>query len=83
MCSGKREFFGGLNQFKKFQKYFRALHCSIRWVMIRHLVDKELSTSEIYELLEKSGEGISKSTLYYHLSELEEAGIIGLAGYGK
>jgi len=71
----------GLNQFKKFQKYVRALHCPIRWVIIRLLANKKLSTGEIYDMLKEAGEDISKSALYYHLSELEEADIIGLSEY--
>jgi predicted ArsR family transcriptional regulator len=31
--------------------------------------------------LKTAGEGISKSGLYYHLSEMEKAGIIELAEY--
>jgi len=71
----------GLNQFKKFQRYVRALHCPTRWVIIRLLANKKLSTSEIYDMLKEAGEEISKSALYYHLSELEEAGIVSLAEY--
>ena len=81
MCNSECGCSKGLSQFKKFQKYFRALHCPIRWVIIRLLADKKLSTGEIYEMLKEAGEDISKSSLYYHLSELEEAGIIGLVEY--
>jgi len=35
------------------------------------------------EGLEKAGEGLSRSCLYYHLSEREETGIIELAEYRK
>jgi len=31
--------------------------------------------------LRKEGEGLARSSLYYHLSELEEAGIIEMARY--
>lgn len=64
-----------------FQKYFRALHCPIRWMIIRLIGDEARSTGEIFEALKGAGEGLSKSGLYYHLSELEEAGIIELAEY--
>jgi len=70
-----------LEELGKFQKYFRALHCPIRWVIIRLLGDEARGTNEIFEGLRKAGEGLSKSGLYYHLSELEEAGIIELAEY--
>ena len=67
--------------FAKFQKYFRALHCPVRWRIIGVIRDGKKSTGEIFEELIKSGENISKSGLYYNLSELEKAGIIELAMY--
>ncbi len=71
----------GLNEFSRFQKYFKALHCPTRWAIIRSIGDKAKSTAEIFEALKEAGEGLSKSVLYYHLSELEEAGIIEMAEY--
>lgn len=68
-------------EFSKFQKYFRALHCPTRWTIIRLIGDEPKSTNEIFEGLTEAGEGLSRSGLYYHLSELEEAGIIELAEY--
>lgn len=70
-----------LKEFNRFQKYFRALHCPTRWIIIRLLGDESRSTSEVFEGLKKAGEGLSRSGLYYHLSELEDAGIIELAEY--
>jgi DNA-binding HxlR family transcriptional regulator len=64
-----------------FQRYFRALHCPIRWVIIRLIGAQKKGTNEIFEGLKTEGEGISKSGLYYHLSEMEKAGIIELAEY--
>jgi DNA-binding transcriptional ArsR family regulator len=43
--------------------------------------EKKKSTTEIFEGLKKAGEGLSKSGLYYHLSEMAAAGIIELAEY--
>jgi len=68
-------------EFGKFQKYFRALHCPSRWVIIRLIGDGAKSTNEIFEGLKEAGEVLSRSGLYYHLSELEEAGIVELAEY--
>lgn len=68
-------------QFSVFQKYLRVLHCPTRWVIIGFINDKTVSTQEIYDALQKAGETLSKSGLYYHLSELEKAGIIELAEY--
>ena len=65
----------------RFQKYFRALHCPARWIIIRLLGDETKSTNEIFEGLKDAGEDLSKSGLYYHLSELEKAGIIELSEY--
>ena len=78
MCSnGYRD----LDKARRFQMYFRALHCPIRWMIIRIIGDEEKSSGEILEGLRRAGEGLARSSLYYHLSELEEAGIIELAGY--
>jgi ArsR family transcriptional regulator, cadmium/lead-responsive transcriptional repressor len=74
---------GGCNkkEHSKFQMYFRALHCPTRWIIIRLIGDSTKSTNEIFEGLQKTREGISKSGLYYHLSEMEKAEIIELAEY--
>jgi len=71
----------GSRVFVKFQKYVRALHCPVRWTIINIIGNCEKSTGEIFEELKRSGEELSRSGLYYHLSELEEAGIIELAMY--
>ncbi|MFQ6075560.1 MAG: ArsR family transcriptional regulator [Candidatus Bathyarchaeia archaeon] len=68
-------------RFRKFQKYLRALHCPTRWTIIRLLGEDTRGTGEIFEGLKEAGESLSKSGLYYHLSELEDSGIIELAGY--
>jgi DNA-binding transcriptional ArsR family regulator len=70
-----------MKKFSKFQKYFKALHCPTRWTIIRLIGKETRSTNEIFEGLKEAGEGLSKSGLYYHLSEMEEAGIIELAEY--
>ena len=76
-CNGYRD----LDKARRFQMYFRALHCPIRWMIIRIIGDEEKSSGEILEGLRRAGEGLARSSLYYHLSELEEAEIIELAGY--
>jgi DNA-binding transcriptional ArsR family regulator len=65
----------------KFHTYFQALHCPTRWTIIRLIGDGIKSTNEIFEGLKKTGETLSKSGLYYHLSEMDQAGIIELAEY--
>jgi DNA-binding HxlR family transcriptional regulator len=80
VCSNKRKECCQQNN-SKFQQYFRALHCPTRWIIIRLIGSGTKSTSEIFEGLQKIKEGISKSGLYYHLSEMEKADIIELAEY--
>lgn len=80
MCCGGTEC-GGLDKARRFQRYFGALHCPTRWAIIRIIGDGEKGSGEILEELEKTGEGLARSSLYYHLSELEEAGIIEMARY--
>ena len=66
---------------RQFQKYFRALHCPTRWAIIRIIGEEEKGSGEILEGLKDAGESLARSSLYYHLSELEEAGIIEMARY--
>jgi DNA-binding transcriptional ArsR family regulator len=68
-------------EFNRFHKYFKALHCPTRWTIIRLIGNEAKSTGEIFDGLTETGEGLSRSGLYYHLSELEKAGIIELAEY--
>jgi DNA-binding transcriptional ArsR family regulator len=65
----------------QFQQYFRALHCPTRWTIIRIIGEDEKSSGEILDGLKEAGESLARSSLYYHLSELETAGIIELAQY--
>lgn len=64
-----------------FQKYFRALHCPIRWAIIRIIGEGEKSSREILNELRREGGDLARSSLYYHLSELEKSGIIELSKY--
>jgi len=63
------------------RKYIRALHCPTRWTIIRFIGKGKRSTKEIYDFLSKNGECVTTSGLYYHLSELKNAGIIDVAEY--
>ncbi len=69
---------GHLNPLKK---YIRALHCPTRWTIIWFIGDGKRSTKEIHEFLQKNDEGITRSGLYFHLSELKNADIIEMAEY--
>ncbi len=52
-----------------------------RWSIIKVIGDETKGTNEIYEELLKRGIGMPRSTLYYHISSLENEGIIEMAGY--
>ena len=62
-------------------EYARALHCPTRWRIIRFLGEGERSTKEIRNYLEDISHYTGKQNLYYHLSELNSAGIIEVARY--
>jgi DNA-binding transcriptional ArsR family regulator len=66
---------------RRFQRYFRALHCPTRWAIIRIIGEEEKGSGEILVELKEMGESLARSSLYYHLSELEEADIIEMARY--
>ena len=78
-CNG--EGCGEHGKVRRFQKYFRALHCPKRWEIIRIIGKGEKGSGEVLEGLYGAGESLARSSLYYHLSELEEAGIIEMARY--
>ena len=65
----------------RLRNFVRALRFPTRWLIIRYIGNGSRSTREIYEYLTKKGEQLTKSGLYYHLSELKNAGIIEVAGY--
>ena len=65
----------------RLRNFVRALRFPTRWQIIRYIGNGSRSTREIYEYLIKKGEQLTKSGLYYHLSELKNAGIIEVAGY--
>ena len=52
-----------------------------RHSIIEALSTGEKTTSQIYEHLQSKGYAIPRTTLYYHLSELENTGIIVHTGY--
>ena len=63
------------------RKYIRALHCPTRWMIIRFIGEGKKGTKEIYDYLVENGENLTSSGLYYHLSELKNAGIIEVMEY--
>jgi DNA-binding transcriptional ArsR family regulator len=69
------------NKIQQLQQYFKALHCPIRWDIIAIIGHEEKGTKEIYQELVDRGETLAKSSLYYHLGELRNGGIIEVSGY--
>lgn len=66
---------------RKLQGLAKALHCPTRWDIIEIIGRHTATTSEIKEQLKEKDYEFSKSGLYYHLSELKEAGVIEVADY--
>ncbi len=66
---------------QKLQGLSKALHCPTRWDIIDIIGTNEIKTNQIRKELEKRGYEFSKSGLYYHLTELKEAGLIEVSGY--
>ena len=61
--------------------FIRALHCPTRWRVIEILQTGPKSSDEIFKVLSKANANLKKPALYYHLRELEAAGIIELEEY--
>ncbi|MFW5918103.1 MAG: ArsR/SmtB family transcription factor [Haloferacaceae archaeon] len=59
----------------------KALHCPKRWAIVDVIGTGTATTDEIRAALADRGDDLSKSGLYYHLSELSDAGIIEVEGY--
>ena len=52
-------------------------------MIIQFIGEGKKDTKEIYNYLVKNGESLTSSGLYYHLSELKNAGIIEVMEYKK
>ncbi|MFW5953203.1 MAG: ArsR/SmtB family transcription factor [Candidatus Natronoplasma sp.] len=61
---------------QKLQGLAKALHCPTRWDIIDVIGTGTAKTKEIKNELKERGYDITQSGLYYHLSELREAGLI-------
>lgn len=66
---------------EKLKGLAKALHGPPRWDVIEIIGDGVVTTGEIREEMKEKGYELSQPGLYYHLSELKEAGIIEVAGY--
>lgn len=77
-CTSKRKHRKRLEKLRGFAK---ALHGPPRWDIIEIIGDGEMKTGEISEKMKEKGYQLSRPGLYYHLSELKDAGIIEVSGY--
>lgn len=66
---------------QKLQGLAKALHCPTRWDIIGIIGTGTVKTKEIRGGLKRKGYDIAQSGLYYHLSELRDAGLIEVADY--
>lgn len=81
MCCNGGHCNNGADKIQLLQSYFKTLHCPIRWDIIAIIGHGSKGTNEIYDELIKRGENLARSSLYYHLSELRNGGIIEVSGY--
>ena len=81
MCCNGGHCNSGKDKISLLQSYFRTLHCPVRWEIIGIIGHESKGTNEIYDELLKRGETLARSSLYYHLSELRNGGIIEQSGY--
>jgi len=65
----------------KLRNFVRALRFPTRWLIIEYIGQEKRSTEDIHNYLLEKGEKLTKSGLYYHLSELKSADIIKVAEY--
>lgn len=59
----------------------KALHCPARWDIVDIIGSGTATTQTIRDEMDAKGYDFSRSGLYYHLSELSEAGVIEVADY--
>jgi len=72
---------GEMRNLKSLMMLLKPLLAEPRRSIIKILSEGVKGTNEIYQALQERGLNMPRSTLYYHLSALEDAGIIEMAGY--
>ncbi|MCF7891037.1 helix-turn-helix domain-containing protein [Candidatus Bipolaricaulota bacterium] len=77
-CTGRGEHRKRLEKLKGLAK---ALHGPPRWDIIEIIGEEEVTTGVIREKMKEKDYELSRPGLYYHLSELKDAGIIEVSGY--
>ena len=72
---------GDMRNLKSLMMILKPLMAEPRRSIIKILGDGIKGTNELYQALRERGLNMPRSTLYYHLSALEDMGIIEMAGY--
>ncbi|EHR78745.1 DNA-binding protein [Thermococcus litoralis DSM 5473] len=72
---------GEMRNLRALMMLLKPLLAEPRRSIIKILSEGVKGTNEIYQALQERGLNMPRSTLYYHLSALEDAGIIEMAGY--
>lgn len=70
-----------MKQLQELKGLTKALHGPARWDIVDIIGSGTATTNRIREELDERGYELTRSGVYYHLSELNEAGIIEVAGY--
>lgn len=70
-----------MKQLQKLRGLAKALHGPTRWDIVDIIGAGTATTDAIREGLDDRGYDLSQSGVYYHLSELSDAGIIEVSGY--
>ena len=72
---------GDMSNLKSLMMMLKPLMAEPRRSIIKILSEGVKGTNEIYQALQERALNMPRSTLYYHLSALEDMGIIEMAGY--
>lgn len=72
---------GDMANLKSLMMMLKPLMAEPRRSIIKILGEGIKGTNELYQALQERGLNMPRSTLYYHLSALEDMGIIEMAGY--
>lgn len=70
-----------MQQLQKLKGLAKALHGPARWDIVDIIGTGTATTDTIRDELDERGYDLTQSGVYYHLSELGDAGVIEVAGY--
>lgn len=70
-----------MSELQRLRGFAKALHGPARWDIIDIIGAGTATTDTIREGMEERGYDFGRSGLYYHLSELSDAGLIEVSGY--